>query len=68
MKARQIVGLLAIALAVIIVGMCDKQAQEAEHNQYCNNVREGVWPDYRETFKAECGGKDPPKFREDLTK
>ena len=68
MKARQVVGLVAIIAAVIVVGMMDKQDAELEQQRYCNNVRDGVWPDYHGTFKDECGGKDPPKFDESLTK
>ncbi len=68
MKARQAIGLVAIACAVIVVGTLDKQAQDTEHRQYCNNVRDGVWPDFHGTFKQECGGNDPPPFNEDLTK
>lgn len=63
MKARQICGLLLIAACVIVVGMMDKQDAELEHQRYCNNVRDGVWPDYEPgRYKDECGGKDPPKF------
>lgn len=68
MKARQVVGLVAIIAAVIVVGMMDKQDAELEQQRYCNNVRDGVWPDYHGTYKDECGGKDPPKFDESLTK
>lgn len=57
---------LVIALAVLFfVGIDDPEGEQA---QYCNNVREGVWPDYEGTYKQECGGKDPPQFNADLTK
>lgn len=69
MKARQVFGLLLIGACVVIVGIMDKQDAELEHKAYCNNVREGVWPDYKPgRYKDECGGKDPPPFNEDLTK
>jgi hypothetical protein len=67
-KARQVIGVLFLAACVIVVGMMDKQAIDEQQQQYCNNVRDGVWPDYHGTFKSECGGKDPPKFNADLTK
>lgn len=28
--------------------------QKADQARYCEMVREGVWPDYRETFAEEC--------------
>lgn len=68
MKARQVIGLLFVIAAFIVVGMMDKQDAELEQQRYCNNVRDGVWPDYHGTFKDECGGKEPPKFNADLTK
>lgn len=68
MKARQVIGVVLIAAAVIVVGMMDKQALDEQQRQYCNNVRDGVWPDYEHTYKESCGGKDPPKFDESLTK
>lgn len=69
MKARQVIGLLFIAAAFIVVGMMDKQDAELEQQRYCNNVRDGVWPDYeRGRYKLECGGNEPPLFNEDLTK
>ena len=55
-------------VCLAIVGISSKQDAELERRQYCNNVRYGVWPDYKKTFKAECGGKNPPQFNEDLTK
>lgn len=68
MKARQALGLALIVAGVVIVGIADKQDAELEQQTYCQNVREGVWPDYHHTFKDECGGKDPPHFNEDLAK
>lgn len=69
MKVRQAVGLIAILTAFIVVGIMDKQDAELEQQRYCNNVRDGVWPDYEPgRYKLECGGKNPPKFHEDLTK
>lgn len=54
-----------IAAAIVYVGIDDP---ELEQRTYCQNVKEGIWPDYEGTYKQECGGKDPPKFHENLTK
>lgn len=56
-----IVIIVVCAVALAHVG-------NAEERLYCNNVRDGVWPDYLHTYKRECGGKEPPQFHEDLTK
>ena len=45
-----------------------KSIEEVEQAAYCRNVRDGVWPDFHKSYKDECGGKDPPKFNEELTK
>lgn len=60
--------LTVVLVAVIIVGNQDKRALEEEQRRYCNNVSQGVWPDYKGTFKKECGGNNPPKFNGNLTK
>lgn len=64
---------LAIWLVVIVfVGMIlagGPDEVEAERQQYCNNVRDGIWPDYDAgRYKLDCGGKDPPKFNEEIAK
>ena len=64
--AVMVAGLVA---AAAVLGCMGPDELELEQQQYCNNVRDGIWPDYeRGRFKSECGGEDPPKFREDLTK
>lgn len=61
-----IVAIVVAALALVaIVGIDDP---ELEQQTYCQNVKEGVWPDYEGTYKQECGGKDPPHFNENLAK
>jgi hypothetical protein len=58
----------AVILVMWAVIRMDGRTSDLEQRQYCNNVRDGLWPDYRKTYKAECGGEEPPKFHEDLTK
>lgn len=61
--------LTVFALAMVIVGKMERTDAKLNQLQYCNNVRDGVWPDYeRGRYKLECGGNEPPPFNEDLTK
>ena len=70
MKAaeRKLLIGLAILFALTVLALVGIDDTALEQQQYCNNVREGVWPDYAKTYKDECGGEEPPKFNEDLTK
>lgn len=71
MKRRTALSLLFAMLALVyayIVGIAEKQTTDAEQQQYCANVRDGLWPDFHGSYKAECGGKNPPQFHENLTK
>lgn len=62
---RFIIAGLALLIVLAIVGTNEPALEQTE---YCRNVAEGIWPDYHGTFKEECGGENPPKFNEDLTK
>lgn len=57
-----------IGLCLVMSSCVGKDEVEVERDQYCRQVRDGYWPDYRGTYREECGGKDPPKFNADLTK
>jgi len=37
-----------------MVGNMDYQDEVAEANAYCQNVAEGVWPDYNGTYDRWC--------------
>lgn len=67
---RRFLAVIAAGIiAATVLGCMGPDELELEQQQYCNNVRDGIWPDYeRGRFKSECGGEDPPKFQEDLTK
>ena len=62
MKARTVVSLVMILAAAILVGILNKQEVEQQQTEYCEMVGGGYWPDYHNSYKNECGGKDPPKF------
>lgn len=58
--------LLVIAILMFIVGLTiaggDKKDELKDREMYCSMVKDQKWPDYRHTYKDECGGKNPPKF------
>lgn len=66
-KARIVAAVLLAVVIAIALG-CGPDETEVEQKQYCDNVRDGYWPDYNGSYKAECGGKNPPKFDGNLTK
>ena len=56
-KERVLHVCMGFGLAFVVMsiaGCLIKQEVEEEQRQYCKNVRDGVWPDYRKTFHTEC--------------
>ena len=49
-------GALLLALLGLfgLAGAMDYEDQQAEQAHYCEMVREGLWPDYRGTYRREC--------------
>jgi len=46
--------LVLILLTMGMVGNMDYQDEVAEATTYCQNVEEGVWPDYNGTYDRWC--------------
>lgn len=46
--------LVLILFVMGLVGNMDYQDEVAEANAYCQNVAEGVWPDYNGTYDRWC--------------
>lgn len=44
----------ALLLLIGLVGTMDYQDEIAEENAYCQNVAEGIWPDYNGTYDRWC--------------
>ena len=44
----------ALLLLIGLVGTMGYQDEIAEANAYCQNVAEGVWPDYNGTYDRWC--------------
>jgi len=49
-----IAAVLAIVAAFGIVGGMDYKDEQAQQALYCDNVKSGVWPDYKGTYVSEC--------------
>lgn len=46
--------LIMFALAFVAVGQADYEDAKREADTYCQNVAEGVWPDYEGTYAEHC--------------
>ena len=47
----------ALLIWIIASTMDYNDAQRAEI-EYCRNVRDGLWPDYKGTYKPGCEGEE----------
>lgn len=54
-NALGVLVVVVIVLALLGASTLDQQAQEVERNEYCEMVKSGAWPDYRNVYKTECG-------------
>lgn len=46
--------LLIVVFMLLIVGTADVEDTEQEQIAYCDNVRDGVWPDFKEIYATDC--------------
>lgn len=54
-RTKKIVLTWLVAIIVLgLLGRMEKRDQQLARNEYCVNVREGVWPDYAHTYTSEC--------------
>lgn len=53
-RMKVVVGLLALVLLMGIVGHFDAEEAERQAEEYCHNVKSGIWPDYEGTYKEFC--------------
>ena len=55
---------IAIGLLLGVVGSMDYEDAKAEEALYCDNVKNGVWPDYEGTYAKVCEAEyaKPKKF------
>lgn len=62
MKRYQVaLAVLAVIVAIGIVGNMDYKDEVRQQIAYCENVKAGVWPDYDRPYKTEC---TPDKLKE----
>lgn len=49
------VAIVVLAFALFgWAGESDYQDAKREQAEYCQKVKQGIWPDFRETFDDEC--------------
>lgn len=59
-RRRRVIGaraalLLAFAIAALgLAGRADYEDARLQAEEYCDNVRSGVWPDYEGTYEEHC--------------
>ena len=59
-------GLLIAAAVFVVVGLVgrmDFDNEVREQIAYCENVKAGVWPDYKGTYKTECTAEKLKEFQ-----
>lgn len=58
MKARNSMkNYIVFAVIVVLIGLVghmDQKDEIIELRIYCENVRDGVWPDYNNIYELEC--------------
>lgn len=54
MKTKTIDLLLILAALFAVAGWLESEPQLVELEIYCENVREGLWPDYNNIYIKEC--------------
>ena len=53
-----IVTALVIWIAVSTMEYNDAKMTAAEYADYCRHVRDGLWPDWKGTYKPGCEGEE----------
>lgn len=46
---------MCLACCVTVLAIGPNEA-ELERRTYCQNVQQGIWPDYEGAYASECGG------------
>lgn len=52
------IRILIVLAALAAVGCMDFEDAKIEERQYCDAVREGLWPDYRGIYQDMCSTGD----------
>ena len=53
-KLLAIAGIVAFVALLGMVGQMDFEDEARAHLLYCDNVANGVWPDYDKIYDSEC--------------
>lgn len=51
---RNVAYILILLLLFGIVGKMDFEEAQMQEAYYCQNVANGIWPDYNKTYKHNC--------------
>lgn len=51
---RNCLVMSASLIAFVILGRAGYKDEVRQQLAYCENVKDGTWPDYKETYKTEC--------------
>ena len=52
---KLVIGAFFILMVMMLASEDSITIMEDTNDTYCNNVRDGVWPDYKGVFKTQCG-------------
>ncbi|WVW77381.1 hypothetical protein Bhz58_00050 [Stenotrophomonas phage vB_SmaS_Bhz58] len=53
-NVKVLLAIAAIVAAFGVVGSMDYRDEVREQLSYCENVKNGVWPDFKEWGETEC--------------
>jgi hypothetical protein len=51
---RAVLAIVFLVLALVVTGYFDRQAMLKEQAQYCDMVSRGLWPDFHNSYEADC--------------
>lgn len=53
-RLKAIISIILVIAILLIVSTMDYQDEVMEQKHYCEMVREGYWPDYKENYNEVC--------------
>ena len=61
MDKGYIATMIAVLLLIGVVGHFDYEDAKLSEQNYCQNVHDGIWPDYNSIYDEVCHGDNKPK-------
>lgn len=53
-KIKGVLVIFGLLLLLGVVGRMDADEAERQAEEYCYNVKSGIWPDYAGTYEQYC--------------